>query len=336
MTISDEIPSNHPNNNIKTSTNSLREEVDVDDMKDDEEMGQAAVDADINDRPIQHSFTSSWEGETAAMSQSGTRRRKTARISLGTEGHDDNNIDGSPCKTIAESGEDYSDDIETKEVSNHPIKGARKDRKQSFWASILASARSSLKMENALTEDCYSLMYLSQVRSPTFFYSLFVCAIQSVMLLLVFFDMVQFGSTTQGVSNPLNIPPGVDLAVSVAQAVGIILIVMQISSDGDLTTGIGMLADGYDSRLMITNPGATCGKWLMSALAQCFVGLMMTVDLFVLLMRSVSVIELCLNFAALGKMKYSISFIWMLFVLFCIFINLIFGACFDDLYKYKF
>jgi len=57
--------------------------------------------------------------------------------------------------------------------------------------------------------------------------------------------------------------------------------------------------NGFNRDVLKDNPHATLGKWATAGILQILVGVMMTLNSFVLLLQSRSVLELCLNFAAL-------------------------------------
>lgn len=156
-----------------------------------------------------------------------------------------------------------------------------------------------------LYDDIYGLIYLAKSSHPAYYFALVVFSIQSLLLLLIFFDMVQVGvfesvdRGLNGVLNRMNMPPAVPITVTVAQMLGIMCTVLVVASEGDLTRGSSKLFDGYQTDLIQKDPDATYKTWLLAAWAQVFVGVLMTADCFILIMQSRTVIEMCLNFAAL-------------------------------------
>lgn len=87
--------------------------------------------------------------------------------------------------------------------------------------------------------------------------------------------------------------------MSIAQFLGTALTISFMAYGGDLLKGLDQLFNGYDLEVAKVKEGATRTKWVVSAVLQSFVGILMTTDLFLLMMQSTSVIGMCLNFAAL-------------------------------------
>lgn len=156
-----------------------------------------------------------------------------------------------------------------------------------------------------LYDDIYGLIYLAQSNHPAFFFAIFIVFIQSLLLVLIFFDMVQVGlfesvdNALNGRINRISFPAAVPVTVTVAQFLGIILTILVVASEGDLTRGCSKLFDGYQKDLNQRDPNATYTTWLVGAWAQVLVGVVMTADCFILIMQSNTVVEMCLNFAAL-------------------------------------
>lgn len=99
--------------------------------------------------------------------------------------------------------------------------------------------------------------------------------------------------------NRLQIAPGTPVSVSVAQFFGVALTISFTASQGDLVKGFEHLVNGYDENVKKQNQFAKRGKYVAAGVFQSLVGILMTTDLFILLMQSTSVIGMCLNFAAL-------------------------------------
>ena len=72
-----------------------------------------------------------------------------------------------------------------------------------------------------------------------------------------------------------------------------------MASGGDLFKGLDHLFNGFDEGVAQMKEGATGFKWALAGFLQACVGFAMTMDLFILMMQSTSVIGMCLNFAAL-------------------------------------
>ncbi|CAB9518968.1 Notch ligand involved in the mediation of Notch signaling (By similarity) [Seminavis robusta] len=157
--------------------------------------------------------------------------------------------------------------------------------------------------QQALTEDIYALMSTSKLFSGGFFFALSIFLIQMGILSLVLTDLVDMSDEPvqrNGVDNRLNLPADTPLQVSIAQCLGIILIINFAVAEGDLLRGITHLVDGFDPDLLQSAPHAKRVKWHFAGVCQCLVGAFMVMDAFILMMQSVTVIEMCLNFAALS------------------------------------
>ena len=153
----------------------------------------------------------------------------------------------------------------------------------------------SEELENALTEDCYSLIYTLDKKRPAFWFAIIMFLFQLWIQILIMIDLVSPRD-----SNWAKLPPGVDLQVEAAQILGLILIAITIAVTGNITVGLAMILDGYDESVLDKNPWATRSTWLMSSIFQLIVGILMTLVFFLLLVQSTSTIALMLNFAALA------------------------------------
>ena len=152
--------------------------------------------------------------------------------------------------------------------------------------------------DRSISEDIYSLIYTANSCSQAFVFALFIFFLQGFLLVLILLDLINFRHFDS--SNPIQLPPGVPLTVTVAQAIAMILIVITILCEsGDLTHGLCLLFEGYQPAVLQKNPHATFLKWFLAGCLQCFAGGLMTIVLFILVMQSTEVISLALNFAAL-------------------------------------
>jgi len=166
------------------------------------------------------------------------------------------------------------------------------------------TGRSSVFEPCKLYDDIYGLIYFANMKNQAFYFALVICFIQSSLLLLIFFDMVQVGlfesiDETNGLKNRIDLPVAVPVSVNVAQFFGIVLSVMMVASEGDLTRSLTKFSEGFNEDILLDDPDATYGSWLLGAVLQTFVGIVLAADLFVLLVQSRTVLEVCLNFAAL-------------------------------------
>lgn len=155
----------------------------------------------------------------------------------------------------------------------------------------------------ALTEDTYSLLFVSEPWGQAFFYAIFSSITQCTILFLLLLDLIDISddppTMANGKENRLNIPVGVPIAVTVSQFAGIFVSVTFLLDNGDLMKGCEHLWNGYSKSFRKVAPHASFPKWLLSGLLQSFVGLQLTIILFVLMMQSTNVLGFCLNFAAL-------------------------------------
>lgn len=158
------------------------------------------------------------------------------------------------------------------------------------------------ELEKVLTEDIYSLLYTAPLCGLTYIFATFIFLLQAGLLLLIFIDLVDYSSDpnqTNGKSNRLDLPGGAEVEVTIAQFVGICLIILLSASDGDCIKGVMQLAEGYNPSIMHGSPNASCLRWLVTGLLQTAVGLLLLVLSFVLFMQSTTVIDLTLNLTGL-------------------------------------
>jgi len=165
------------------------------------------------------------------------------------------------------------------------------------------SACEEQRPEKALNDDIYSLMYISKMGYGAFWFAMAAFFTQAVILCLIFYDLVNLEHNPpllpNGKQNRFNIPPGTELTVTCAQFFGVGLTVYFVASGGDLFKGLEFLFNGYDYDIAREIEGATRFKWAMAGVLQVLVGIVMTIDSLLLMMQSTSVIDMCLNFAAL-------------------------------------
>eukprot|EP00566_Odontella_aurita_P007972 CAMPEP_0113543680 /NCGR_PEP_ID=MMETSP0015_2-20120614/10288_1 /TAXON_ID=2838 /ORGANISM="Odontella" /LENGTH=683 /DNA_ID=CAMNT_0000443857 /DNA_START=197 /DNA_END=2248 /DNA_ORIENTATION=- /assembly_acc=CAM_ASM_000160 len=144
-----------------------------------------------------------------------------------------------------------------------------------------------------LSEDVYSLLYTAPFRSTAFAYAVFVVMFQWGFAALAMIDLIDFGA-----SNPLRVPKGVDIQVTIVQALALILAVVV---QDDMIEGFAML--NTETHFDHAHLGTSTAKWFLSAITQILEGLVMLLITFILIMQSASVNNALLNFAAM-------SFIW--------------------------
>ncbi|CAB9506787.1 multiple EGF-like-domains 6 [Seminavis robusta] len=145
-------------------------------------------------------------------------------------------------------------------------------------------------------ESTYTILYLCSVNDQAFWYGIFIYVLQLSVILLTLVDIIDFETT----SNPLGLPPMVDLTVTIAQAITLFL---AVAYQSDMIESVLKLHDGYYLELREQHPGATYGKWLFSATAQFISGALLLATIYVLTMQVDSVLSIMLNFAALHFMQ---------------------------------
>lgn len=145
-----------------------------------------------------------------------------------------------------------------------------------------------------LEKDIYSLIFTDDPMGGGFWFGMFVCIFQGSIVWLVFYDLIDWGSDT----NPMRIPPGNDLAVSIAQA---LLMILMSQDSMDLMEGLEFLTDGYHPEVLELAPHATFAKWLLAGVSHLIVGALIAIVIFVLLMQETTVFGLGVDFVAMNK-----------------------------------
>ncbi|CAB9523270.1 expressed unknown protein [Seminavis robusta] len=144
-------------------------------------------------------------------------------------------------------------------------------------------------------DDMYSLIFTSAVTRPGFWFALAIFTFQTVIMVLVLKDTLDFQSDT----NKFKMPPGNHLEVILAQ--GLLMVILPQVAD-DFMDAIEFMIDGYDEGV-IDREGckhATKWKWLLAGSLHFGVGALMVVDVFALIMQQTSVIALGGVYAAFG------------------------------------
>eukprot|EP00985_Skeletonema_marinoi_P013775 scaffold6873_cov72-Skeletonema_marinoi.AAC.2 len=147
--------------------------------------------------------------------------------------------------------------------------------------------------QQCLCEDTFSFLIYSHVRSRAFFLATFVFLFQIAIYVVLAIDIINASDP----NNPLKFPVNVEGAVRAAE---FLAIVVAIITQDDLRKAVNLLRDGFDQNLVNAHEGATTKKWILSIVlrgSEGFFGLFLT---FLLIMQSDTVIELLLNFLAMG------------------------------------
>lgn len=136
--------------------------------------------------------------------------------------------------------------------------------------------------ESPLPEDIFSLIYVSERHGVSFFYGLSVYIIQMTLIMLIFFDLLDLDSET----NVLKVPPGVNLEVTIAQGISMVL---AVATQTNLLTAISRLAmrSSYDHKYVTSQitPLATLQDYTLGVILQLISGMIMLVDNFILNMQ---------------------------------------------------
>jgi len=147
--------------------------------------------------------------------------------------------------------------------------------------------------QQCLCEDTFSFLIYSHVRSRAFVLATFVFLFQIAIYVVLAIDIINASDP----NNPLKFPVNVEGAVRAAE---FLAIVVAIITQDDLRKAVNLLRDGFDQNLVNAHEGATKKKWILSIVlrgSEGFFGLFLT---FLLIMQSDTVIELLLNFLAMG------------------------------------
>lgn len=145
-----------------------------------------------------------------------------------------------------------------------------------------------------LDKDIYSLMFTGDLKGPGFWFGLFVAVFQGGIVTLVLLDLVDWGSDT----NPLRIPPGNQIFVTVAQA---FLMVLMSQDSMDIMEGLEFLIDGYHPEVLQLCPHAYIWKWFLAGFSHVIVGALLSTCIFILLMQETTVFGLGVDFVAMNK-----------------------------------
>ncbi|CAB9516183.1 expressed unknown protein [Seminavis robusta] len=151
--------------------------------------------------------------------------------------------------------------------------------------------RSRTEWHAPFGQSTYSLIYLCSIDSPAFWYAAFVYFLQITTILLTMIDVIDWDG--------LNLPPMVDLSVTIAQGVTLF---QAIAFQSDLIEVVMKFKDGFHPEALEKHPGASYATWLVSCIAQLIAGLLLLVTIFILILQVDSVLDIMLNFAALEFM----------------------------------
>lgn len=146
-------------------------------------------------------------------------------------------------------------------------------------------------MSGQMTENAFSLIFITDSNHITFWISMFFVVFQISMLCLVLVDMIE----PDNIENPLGVPKHVSSVVRIA---GFLSLFLSVAIYDDFTDAIDKLvrdpvAVGNESR------HKTHFKYYLAFTLQLAVGLLFLIAIFILIVRSTDVLTMFLNYAAL-------------------------------------
>eukprot|EP00978_Attheya_sp_CCMP212_P039974 scaffold213285_cov50-Attheya_sp.AAC.2 len=140
-------------------------------------------------------------------------------------------------------------------------------------------------------KDTFSLMFVCNIKSFGFAFSVFFFALQVAILVLIGVNILN--NAPDG--NPLNVPVGTSRDVVAAQVLALFVsLIMQ----SDFLATFDLINVMYTNTVLPLFKGATHTKWIISNTCRFAVGLLSIVISFILIIQSTTVIQLFFNFAA--------------------------------------
>eukprot|EP00978_Attheya_sp_CCMP212_P002970 scaffold6079_cov66-Attheya_sp.AAC.3 len=184
------------------------------------------------------------------------------------------------------------------------VTGARKSETHVSSSGIDAfsneeEAQNCVSSENAQADDgifepmkdTFSLMFICNIKSLGFAYSLFFFALQVTILVLIGVNILK--NAPDG--NPLNVPVGTSLDVVWAQ---VLALLVSLITQSDFMATFDLINFKYDDIVLSLFEGATHTKWIVSNICRFTIGVLSIGISFILIVQSTTVIELFFNFAA--------------------------------------
>jgi hypothetical protein len=155
-----------------------------------------------------------------------------------------------------------------------------------------------------LPDDVYSMLFVATRRSFAFWYALFVFFIQLLILGLVAWDLLSDHPDEQD-ENTLNIPPIVGWPVVTAQSIALMIAVV---NQEDITLTLILVSVGLSSAFQEKLPslqakypgGATEFQFWLANYCRGVEGLLVVVVSFFFIVQADNVLDIFLNFAAIG------------------------------------
>eukprot|EP00978_Attheya_sp_CCMP212_P037983 scaffold183906_cov55-Attheya_sp.AAC.1 len=207
-----------------------------------------------------------------------------------TVDHDDrrndknNTMDFSSILPVADSKDTFSDDEE--EVA---------ELKSLFFPETLKREMDfEDEAEDGIFEpmkDTFSLMFVCNIKSLGFTYSVFFFALQVAILVLISINVLLDAPD----GNPLNVPVGTRVDVIAAQ---VLALFVSLITQSDFLATFDLINVKYDDTVLSLFEQASRTKWIVSNICRFFVGVLSIAISFILIVQSTTVIELFFNFAA--------------------------------------
>eukprot|EP00978_Attheya_sp_CCMP212_P045430 scaffold346263_cov24-Attheya_sp.AAC.1 len=140
-------------------------------------------------------------------------------------------------------------------------------------------------------KDIFSLMFICNIKSLGFAYSVFFFALQVAILVLIAINVLLDAPD----GNPLNVPVGTRLDVIVGQ---VLALFVSLITQSDFLATFDLINVKYDATVLSLFEGATRTKWIVSNICRFLVGVLSIAISFILIVQSTKVIDLFFNFAA--------------------------------------
>lgn len=138
-------------------------------------------------------------------------------------------------------------------------------------------------------EDVYTMIFASPVKSVTFWYAIFIIAIQLSILILATINLLREGHR----DNIFSVPPYTPIEVTFAQAVAIFVTILVAR---DVTSSLDVFTVSYDDEVSRKFPAASYKKWVLSHTLRLVEGLVGVLVAFIFIVQSTDVLGLFLDF----------------------------------------
>eukprot|EP00978_Attheya_sp_CCMP212_P018999 scaffold52686_cov74-Attheya_sp.AAC.1 len=190
------------------------------------------------------------------------------------------------------------------DYKDEAVTGARQSETRVSSSGIDAfsdeeEAQNSVSRENTQAEDgcfepmkdTFSLMFICNIKSLGFAYSVFFFALQVTILILICINALLDAPD----GNPLKVPVGTSLDVIGAQ---VLALLVSLITQSDFMATFDLINVKFDDTVLSLFEGATHTKWIVSNLCRFIVGVFSIAISFIFIVQSTTVLELFFNFAA--------------------------------------